>query len=91
MDMGVAVDLVMGIMDMVEDLEVSLLLLWGFVFAFFFFFSFILFLHSEMFIPSLTIHIKLNSIAKAILLALRSTPSCWLTPQPYGLLYKDAS
>lgn len=30
-------DLVMGIMDMVEDLEVSLLLLWGFVFAFFFF------------------------------------------------------
>lgn len=40
MDMGVAVDLVMGIMDMVEDLEVSLLLLWGFVFAFFFFFQF---------------------------------------------------
>lgn len=43
MDMGVAVDLVMGIMDMVEDLEVSLLLLWGFVFAFFqFYFLFIL-------------------------------------------------
>lgn len=40
MDMGVAVDLVMGIMDMVEDLEVSLLLLWGFVFAFFFSFIF---------------------------------------------------
>lgn len=72
-----AVDLVMGIMDMVEDLEVSLLLLWGFVFAFFF--NFTLFLHSEMLIHSLTIHIKLTSIAKAILLALRSTPSCWLT------------
>lgn len=88
MDMGVAVDLVMGIMDMVEDLEVSLLLLWGFVFAFF---SVLFFIHPEMFIPFLTIHIRLTSIAKAILLALRSTPSCWLTPQPYGSPYKDAS
>lgn len=88
MDMGVAVDLVMGIMDMVEDLEVSLLLLWGFVFAFF---SVLFFIHPEMFIPFLTIHIRLTSIAKAILLALRSTPSCWLIPQPYGSPYKDAS
>lgn len=51
-----AVDLVMGITDMVEDLEVSLLFQWWWLF----------FCHSETFLHSLTICNKLILIAKAI-------------------------
>lgn len=63
-----AADLVMGITDMVEDLEVSLLSWWWWLF----------FSHSETVLHSLTICIKFILIAKAILLSLRSTHGCWL-------------
>jgi len=61
MGMGVAVGLVMGIMDMVEGLEVSLLL-----------FVFLYFLSLRTAIHSFTIHVKFQS-AVGISLALRNT------------------